>query len=163
MANLCIMIGPAGCGKSTLAKEVAKKAQLCTVVASDDIRHELYKDESVQKDHNKVFQIAHERTVEALRSGKDVIFDATNLLGHYRKDLMKATEPFTDRVIGVVYDGDLKTCLERNSKRTRHVPDDIIGRMYNTLHGRHNKPVIEEGFDILISMSQFEKDWSMYL
>ena len=163
MANLCIMIGPAGCGKSTVAKEVAKDASFCTIVSSDEIRKELYKDETVQKDHAKVFKLAHERVIENLKAGKDVIFDATNLLRVHRKELIECVAPFANRVVGVVYDGDLETCLKRNASRDRHVPEDVISRMYSTLHGKHNKPIVEEGFDILYSMKAFREDWNKYL
>ena len=152
MANLYIMIGPAGCGKTTIAKQLAKSVN-GVVVSSDQIRYEVYGDVMEQKDHEKIFEIAHERILENLNNGQSVIFDATNLQRKHREAVINLVKPVVNRVIGIVYDGDLASCIEQNQKRNRQVPEDVITRMYNTLHGKRNNPVLDEGFDYIYRLS----------
>ena len=73
MTTLYVMMGPPACGKSTLAKNLTEKLDTVTV-SPDEVRRELYGDESVQKDHDKVFGLCHDRMCQALLEGKEVVF-----------------------------------------------------------------------------------------
>ena len=71
---LIMMCGPSYSGKSTLAKEYAEKYN-ATIVATDDIREELFGSADVQKDHDKVFALAYVRigSLLAARKGYDYV------------------------------------------------------------------------------------------
>ena len=79
MPFLFFLVGISGSGKSTIAQEYAEKFN-AEVFSSDKIRFELYGDESIQDNPQKVFQILHKRIKTALKQGKNAIYDATNLL-----------------------------------------------------------------------------------
>lgn len=151
MSTLYIMIGPPACGKSTLA-EILEETGGAVIVNSDSVRKELYGDESVQKNHDKVFGLCHDRMCQALLEGKDVVFDATNLVPKYRINLidMARTIGGCDLVVGIIYTGTLETCLERNSNRERKVPEGVIRNMYDTL--KRFPPSFDEGFDTFTRM-----------
>ena len=156
MGVLYIMVGPPACGKSTLAKEMSNILGTVTI-SSDAVREELYGDESVQKDHDKVFAICHARMRRALRK-QNVVFDATNIAPKHRISLVqmaKAEGNRCDEVVGIVYDGDLNLCLERNAGRKRKVPEGVIRNMYDTL--KRFPPDFDEGFDALVAMSAMRK------
>lgn len=152
MATLYVMIGPPGCGKSYYAEKLYGYNG-AKIVSSDDIRKKLYGDETVQKDHGKVFGIAHYLVAEELREGRSVIFDATNVTQDNRARLFQALKgvkrPFY--ICGLVYRGTLTKCLERNSERERNVPEDVVRKMWTQL--RTSPPELSEGFDILATLT----------
>ena len=99
-------------------------------LASDAIRQELYGDESEQKNPGTVFDIMYKRTVENLREGCDVIYDATNTSAKRRANLL---ERLTRAVPGVKTELHLvmetpEQCLANQELRTRQVPEYAIHR-----------------------------------
>ena len=89
-----MLCGLPGSGKSTFAKQIIKMAESqdkeAYVVSSDAIREELWGDERIQREPEKVFDLAHKRIMHALRADYDyVVFDATNIKRKNRLFLMK--------------------------------------------------------------------------
>lgn len=80
--TLYTLVGLPACGKSTYCMNNND----CVIISTDAIRKELYGDESAQTNNAKVYHIAHERIALALASGKNVIFDATNINKKARKE-----------------------------------------------------------------------------
>lgn len=60
----------------------------CTVVSTDDLREELFGSAEVRHGQGVVFETAHRRVAEALKAGRDVVFDATNTRPAYRRSLL---------------------------------------------------------------------------
>ena len=85
MKTIYLLIGLPGAGKSTFARNKVKfydntcNETKLVIVSSDDIREELYGTRSCQKDPAIIFEIVHERIINSLKQGWDVIFDATNI------------------------------------------------------------------------------------
>ena len=79
-----MLVGLPGSGKSTWAEK-----QNMDIFSSDAIREELYGDASIQGDNNLIFDLLHSRIIENLKSGKDSIFDATNLSSKKRRHFMR--------------------------------------------------------------------------
>ena len=79
MTKLILLVGVPGSGKTTYAKRLVRETPNTTHVSSDAIRKELYGDESVQQNPRIVFEVMHKRTIEFLKAGANVVFDATNL------------------------------------------------------------------------------------
>lgn len=155
MVTLYILIGPAGCGKSMVASELASELTDVTVLSSDNVREKLYGNAAIQKDNEKIFDTMHSMMVENLKNGTNVIFDATNLIPRYRKIILDMARPYAGSIIGLVYSGDLATCLDRNSRRNRVVPEHVVIRHYTTL--KKYSPTLDEGFDILFDMEYYCK------
>ena len=80
-STLTVLVGLPGSGKSTYANKI-KNAILCS---SDKIRKELYKDENIQGDNNKVFRILYNKVKENLKNGNNVVYDATNINSKKRR------------------------------------------------------------------------------
>ena len=76
--TLMMLVGIAGSGKSTYAKSLSK---YYTIHSSDDLREEMFGDvnENSRESNAKLFDELHRSIKEDLKSGKDVIYDATNL------------------------------------------------------------------------------------
>lgn len=76
---LIVMCGLSGSGKSTLAKKIADKRD-AEIISSDELRKEMFGDETHQEDKNKLFTEYNKRIRAALERGSDAISDKTNLL-----------------------------------------------------------------------------------
>lgn len=143
MAKLMMLIGPSGSGKSTLAKMLGG-----IHLSSDAIRKELWGDEADQQNGAEVFRILNERTLTALKEGKDVVYDATNLYSKNRRALIadiqaKVPECFFE---AYVCDTPLEECIARQDLRDRKVPTEVIERQYSRLQ----LPTLDEGWDAIL-------------
>lgn len=136
--HLILTIGLPGSGKTTWAKEqIAADPTGNTVrVNRDDLRFEIFGkyvlDGRGQEQH--ITQVQTERVTKALREGKTVIIDDTNLVARFRQswETLAQTEgaKFSLKVLAV----DVETCVERVQERwerdgERQVPRHVIERM----------------------------------
>ena len=83
-----MMIGLPYSGKSYFVNKY--KAENDEYISSDEIRKELYGDESDQTNPSKVFEIMYKRTCKALSENKSVWYDATNIKSKYRIHLLNS-------------------------------------------------------------------------
>ena len=109
MANFYFLVGISGSGKSTWASKKAEESN-ALIVCPDDIRER----HRVRSD--KAFIIAREQIGKGLKSGKDVIFDATNTIRKWRQDNILSGKKWADKVICVVFDLPLDLCVLRKLK-----------------------------------------------
>ncbi len=72
--------------------------------------------------------------------------DATNLSPHERHGWIKMARDFGYEVHAVFFDVPLEVCMERNHRRARMVPEDVMQRMAQKLR----PPAFEEGFAKII-------------
>lgn len=143
----CIwMIGISGSGKSTVAEEYAQTYN-AQIMSSDKIREELYGDENIQGDPNKVFNILHTRSCELLKRGISIIYDCTNIKRKNRKKFFDYCKQQNINVIhhAVVMCTPYEICLRMNNKRDRKVPEEIIYKQMCNF----NIPFFEEGFNYI--------------
>jgi predicted kinase len=148
------MIGIPGSGKSTYAKNISN----ATVISSDEIRHELTGDYSNLTKDKQVFPLLEKRILDLLEAGKDAVYDATNINLTKRR---KITAKYSDlaKIVYVFMDTPLKVALERNKKRERKVPEDVIKNMYKYL----KKPnIVYDNYDKLIIIKPNGKEEVKY-
>lgn len=120
-----MMIGVSGSGKSTVAAEIAKETG-AEIVSSDAIRGEVYGDENCQTNPARVFEIVHQRVQRALREGRDVIMDATNLSCKRRMAFLKTLKSIPCKRTCVVVIATPEDIKERMKHRERKVPMDVV-------------------------------------
>lgn len=137
MAIFYMMVGIAGSGKSFIARDLG-----CPIVSSDAIRKELFGSEEDQSHNDKVFNELHKRIKNYLKEGQSCVYDATNLSRSRRKKFLKEI-PADVTKVAVVAATELDVILEQNASRMRHVPEDVIMRMYKTM----TLPRLDEGWD----------------
>ena len=68
--------------------------------------------------------------------------DATNLSPHERRTWVKLANDFGYEAQAVFFDVPPEVCIERNRRRERNVPEDVMLRMASKLR----PPKFEEGF-----------------
>lgn len=142
MTKLFMMIGIPASGKTSLAEQIAKSED-AEIVSSDNIRKELYGDENIQGDNNKVFRILQDRVVKGLKANKNMIYDATNISYKTRMAFLQRLNKLEVEKIAIMVATPYEQCLIRNSQRERQVPEEVIKRMYFNFY----VPQYFEGWD----------------
>ena len=147
---LWLLIGLPGSGKSTWARHFLLASPAIAYISTDQIRSELFGDETIQGPWPQIwqrvqqdFQIVVQQTDEGQLSG--ALYDATNVQRRGRRRVIQAAKSsgFT-RLLAIWLDVPLATCLERNQRRPRQVPANIISAMSRQLAGAPPHP--DEGF-----------------
>lgn len=143
MSKIYMMIGLPASGKSTIAEALSEQKN-AEIVSSDKIREEVLGNINDQSKNSEVFEIVNKRIVDLIINGQNAIFDATNI--NYKKRMnfikeMKRECPEV-KVSAVLVATPYEECLERNAKRDRKVPEDVIKRMYYSFY----VPQYYEGF-----------------
>lgn len=144
-STLYMLAGVPGAGKSTAAKRL--ESQGVVWLTSDGIREELYGSEEVQGSPSEVFGLMKERTRAALLAGQDVVYDACNLRGRYRRQFLEEDlAGISCTRVCLAVETPLEVCLQRNAARERHVPEHVIRRMANSWE----RPAYKEGWDLVL-------------
>lgn len=136
MANLILMMGIPGSGKSTIAKKKLKETDL--YISRDEIRFSILKPEdNYFSKENEVF----EEFVKQIQAGidnkeiKNVFADATHLNHGSRMKLLNKLNRFGIDTYILFINTPLEIALERNSKREGRalVPDNVIKNMHQSI------------------------------
>ena len=100
------------------------------------------------------------RIKQNLLEGRNVIFDATNINYKKRRDWLNRFNKYNIKKIAVLVATPYDECLERNKKRERNVPEEVIKRMYYNFY----VPQYYEGFDeITIIRNTLKTFWTTEL
>ena len=139
---MLLMCGLPCSGKSTMAQSLAKEYN-AIVFSSDELRSEMFGDINDQSHNQELFVELHRRIKECLKSGKSVVFDATNISYKRRMAFLAELKKIPCEKICVLMATPYEWCLERNAKRERKVPEGVIKRMYMSI----DIPYWYEGWD----------------
>lgn len=153
MIHFYMTVGIPASGKSTWARENASRFNF-EIVSSDEVRMEMFGDNNIQGDPNIVFQNVHERILNFLKSGKSVIFDATNLNYKHRMVILERVGKIADvKKHAYVFATSYERCWGRNELRENSVPDYVIKRMRESF----TMPQWYEGWDTIEVV--YDKDY----
>ena len=156
--TLIVLCGIPGSGKTHYAKQLLKDTYYINKIihlSSDDIRNELYGDESTQGDPSEVFSLMQKRAVEALNNGLSVIYDSTAMTRKDRSGIITACPKFARIQCNIIW-APIETCIERDAARERSVGKEVIDRMLK----RFQAPYFEEGINEIkvILPDEFDTD-----
>ena len=144
---LYVLCGPSYCGKSTYAEKlkncIAAHDVNVTIINPDSIREEVFGDAGKQDKGHVIFQIAYNRTEEALARGDIVIFDATSLTPARRKPLVDIARTYKTMVVAITFkELSMAEFVSRYAARERRVPIEVVGKQRQ----KFVLPTREEGF-----------------
>ncbi len=137
-----LTIGLPGSGKSTWYKRRG-----ITPLSSDLLRTILFDNITEQRYQHLVFS-----TLRSLLRARLIAkmpwnyVDATNLSPHERKQWIKMAKGFGYEVQAVFFDVPVEVCMDRNRRRERMVPEDVMQRMASKL----KPPTFNEGFSKIV-------------
>ncbi len=153
MFNIChILIGCPGSGKSTLATQMLKSDSNYRIVSTDNIRQQLFGDETFQGNWEQIETEVFRQIQENIEAGNPIIYDATNAKRPWRITLLKKLQKYSNiQWIGWYLKTPLATCKTWNEQRQRQVPINIIEQMHQTL--KQFSPIEAEGFTVVYSIN----------
>lgn len=141
--KLIMLVGVPGTGKTTYATKYMKENPNTIHLSSDSIRKELWGDESIQGDNSQIFSLMHDRAVEALNNGQDVIHDATNMTRKDRSYMIELCPKFVQIEAHVIW-APIETCIERDAARERTVGKAVIDKMLKKFQAPYYDEEIDE-------------------
>jgi predicted kinase len=133
-----LSIGLPGSGKSTWFKRHS-----ILPLSSDMVRILLFDDVTEQRYQDLVFSTLRSMLRARLLARRPWNYvDATNLSPHERRSWIKLAHDFGYEAHAVFFDVPPEVCIERNHRRERNVPEEVMLRMA----GKLRPPKFEEGF-----------------
>ena len=133
-----LAIGLPGSGKSSWFRR-----HNIIPLSSDLVRGLLFDDATEQRFQDLVFSSLRYLLRMRMVAGRPTNYiDATNLSPKERHSWIKMARDFNYEAHAVFFDVPTEICMERNRKRSRNVPDDIMLRMAQKLR----PPKFDEGF-----------------
>ncbi len=137
-----LTIGLPGSGKSSWFKRRG-----VTPLSSDMLRTLLFENITEQRYQDLVFSTLRSLLRARLIAGMPWNYiDATNLSPKERHGWIKMAREFGYEVHAVFFNVTLEVCMERNLRRARIVPEDVMRRMSAKLR----PPTFDEGFSKII-------------
>ena len=148
--TVILAIGLPGSGKSAWFKR-----HNITPLSSDMLRALLFDDPSEQRFQDLIFSNLRSMLKARLIARRPVNYvDATNLTPHERQNWIKLAHDYGYEVQAVYFDVPTEVCLERNRRRDRVVPEDVMQRMAAKLRA----PAFDEGFTKITVVKVKKKD-----
>lgn len=148
--TLVVLVGPAGCGKSTFAARHFLPTQ---VVSSDECRALISDDPTNQQVSGDAFDLMKFIIEKRLMLGKLTVADATHLSKESRRPMIRLAERFGFNSAALVFDVPLEVCLARNAGRQRVVPEQALARQHVELQIAL-QAVRREGFSYVFVLDQ---------
>ena len=145
-----LAIGLPGSGKSSWFKR-----HNVSPLSSDLLRSLLFDDPTEQRFQDLVFSNLRSMLKARLIARRPMNYvDATNLSPHERHAWIKMARDYGYEVHAVFFDVPVEVCMERNQRRNRVVPDDVMQRMAAKLRA----PSFDEGFAKITVVRVKKKD-----
>jgi predicted kinase len=147
-----LAIGLPGSGKSSWFKR-----HNITPLSSDMLRALLFDDPTEQRFQDLIFSNLRSMLKARLIAHRPLNYvDTTNLTPHDRHSWIKLAKDFGYETQAVFFEVPLEVCLERNQKRERVVPEDVMRRFAEKL----KPPTFEEGFSKITLVRVKQKEAS---
>ncbi|MBC7982207.1 ATP-binding protein [Candidatus Parcubacteria bacterium] len=152
MTKFVLTIGIPGSGKTTFAKKYAAENKY-DYISSDEIRYDRFADEfGDSEEQSEIWREARLRIAQSLKSGKSVLLDSTMTREQNRTSLINFAKSIDENIeiTGMHFNTALETCLERNSKREKPVPEEVIEKMFK----QYQPPSETEGFTEILELDE---------
>lgn len=158
MTTIEVMVGCPASGKSTYCQTKSG-----VWISSDKIREELYGNESIQENPEKVFRVMWKRLCEAIERNEEYVFyDATNVVCKRRIAFCEQLRrKYGDKIklVARVFNTPIEECIRRAKERKeRPLSESVIWKFVKTWQ----TPAYWEGWDTIIITRENELDPLFY-
>ena len=140
MLKIIFLKGIPASGKSTWSKDFISKNPEYIRVNKDELRIMLGSEDNPCRNEKKVIAKRDEIIIDALRNGKNVIVDDTNL-NPFHEERVREIASQLEKELDIKIDFEIKwfkisltEAIERDSKREAKVGAAVIARMYNQIN-----------------------------
>lgn len=123
--SLVVLIGPAGAGKSTLARRLFAPDE---ILSSDALRAAIAGDEADQSVSRTAFAMLHRALAHRLTAGRLTVVDATNLAAADRRPLLARASRAGVPAAAIVVDLPASVVEAQNGRRARVVESTVVDR-----------------------------------
>jgi protein phosphatase len=150
--SLVVLIGPAGAGKTTLARRLFDPDE---VLSSDDFRERISGDAANQRVTRLAFSILHQSLARRLAIGQLTVVDATNVESGARRALIEQAARSSVPSVAMVLDVPLELALARNTARPdRQVEPAVVVRHWRALaRTLAVGSLAADGFDLVVRLT----------
>ena len=140
---LVVLVGPAGCGKSTFAARDFLPTQ---IVSSDQCRALVSDAEDDPRASRDAFALMHFIADKRLKRGRLTVADATNVTFEKREELLAIARRHRRPAVAIVFELPYQLCRERNAHREgRRVPPQAVGGQFARLRASRSS-LSSEGY-----------------
>ena len=136
MSKLYLMTGVSGSGKTTFAKEFARKNNLrCLNI--DNFYYATFGDENIHKHEFDVWMMFYRAIEIASRDNTDIIIDTNSPTISNRDEIYNwFGHMFSENYMIYIY-APIQLCLKNNTSRRRIIPKNELIKMYNDYEVPH--------------------------
>lgn len=154
--ELLILVGPSGSGKSSfVARALSRGEAPYEVISLDGLREELAGDQADQALNGQVRQEAKLRLRAALRPGRRVVWDATNLRADFRAAIANTGFDYGALVTQVVFHKTIEGYNQGNRGRSTAVPQRVLDGQLDALEW----PEVDEAHRTVVVDGQGRARW----
>lgn len=162
-SNIHFLIGVPGSGKSTYAEKI-NKINSIEILNPEKVRKKETGDEANHQNitFKEVYAVMGEKALELIEKGEDFIYDASNCNPEFRREILKFWREKGEVFIrGVLMITPTSVAKERNKKRNRVVPEQIIESMKRKLF---NNPLdtTKDDFDEIWVVDKLGKECKIF-
>jgi len=152
--SLIICIGPPSCGKTTWYENFKKNFKGTNGwINIEKMRSQLIGDENDYTQEELIEQSVESQLKTFLSLNIEAIcWDNRSPTYKSRRKIIEYGKKANYRVIGILFDISLNTCIIRNKLRVNKLTDEYIEHIYNIM--QENKPSSDEGFDDIIIIKE---------
>lgn len=152
MTKVVLTIGLPGSGKTTYAKKYAGENGF-DYISTDEIRYDRFVNEfGDSEEQSETWREVRLRIAQSLKSGKSVLLDSTMISERNRTNLINYAKSIDENaeIAAIYFNTALEICIERNSKREKPVPKEVVEKMSEHL----KVPSKSEGFTEILELDE---------
>jgi alkanesulfonate monooxygenase SsuD/methylene tetrahydromethanopterin reductase-like flavin-dependent oxidoreductase (luciferase family)/predicted kinase len=147
--TLIVLVGASGSGKSTWAREMFPTGG---VISTDAMRALVGEGEADQRANRDMFALFDDVLAARVKRKLTTVVDSTALDADRRAIYVNLARRFGVPITAIVFRATLATCLDRNSRRDRHVPTDVVRAQVQASLAVSHQTLTAEGFQHVIEI-----------
>ena len=149
MQKLTFLYGYPAAGKTTFANHFLANHSNHVLVGADLVRKQIYGSQDHYGKPQEVYEVLLQKMATALKSGKSVLYDGTNLKRQDRVDFLMALCPLLGSVHTEIIrlPTNMEVCIGRHLQRDRNIPLANLLPYFKI----DEPPIEEEGWDEILT------------